>query len=115
MRRLLEPAVRSFLEDVLDPESRGGLDPVAFAGATEDMLDRIAIMPRWLGVGMAALTLTLDTAGGPHHTLPKERRARRVAAWKRSPIGPLRTFVDFYEKMGTFTYYSRLEHAGAHR
>lgn len=109
VNELLRPAVAALLEDVLDPEGRG-LDPGCLHGATDDMLRRIAIMPRWLGVGMAALTLAYDASGGPHHRQPRDRRARRTDRWRRAP-GPLKNLVDFYDKMGTFTYYTRVEAA----
>ena len=38
-------------------------------------------------------------------------RQRCLDSWKRSPIGLLRSFTQFYEKMGTFVYYSHVEEA----
>jgi len=31
--------------------------------------------------------------------------------WRTSPIGPMRDFVLFFEKMGIFIYFSHLEEA----
>ena len=114
MPSLLEPAVAALLDDVLDPEGRG-LDPECFVGATGDLVRLIHGMPRWLGVGFATLTVAYDLSGGPHHRRDKARRARRTERWRHAP-GPLRNLVDFYDKMGTFTYYSRVEerHADPH-
>ena len=109
MRHVLEPAVTALLEDVLDPHGQGNLDPVAFAAAVQDLLVKLAGMPRYLGVGMKGLTVMFDLAGGPHHRRPVRDRAKRLDRWRRAPIGTLRTFVDFYEKMGTFAYYTHIE------
>lgn len=106
---LPDPAIVStLLEDLLDPEGRG-LDPGFLAGATSDMLARVRIMPRYMGTGIVALTLLFGLGG--YTRMPKAKRVRRIERWRRSPVSPLRDFVEFYEKMGTFVYYSRMEHA----
>ena len=61
-----------------------------------------------------AFTLFFDMAGvshgghRTHHLDPAQRRAL-LDQWKTAPLGPLRDFVAFYEKMGVFIYYSLLE------
>jgi len=100
---VLTPIVRVLLEDLLDPESHG-LDAGCLAGATQDMVQRMVLMPRYMGVGIAAMTLAL----GPLTRLPKARRVARWDSFRGRPL--VGDFVEFYEKMGTFTYYTRVEH-----
>ncbi len=98
------------LRDLLDPEGRG-LDAVLLAGATQDMQARVAGMPRYLGAGIKALSLVFAATGYPRW--PLARRLGFIRAWRSSPLSPMRDFVEFYEKMGTFVYWSRVEHAAA--
>lgn len=109
MKSALETAVAALLEDLLDPDGTGGLDAAAFAAAVQDLLGKLAGMPRYLGVGMVGVTLCFDAVGGPHHRRPVRSRSSRLHRWRRSPIGGMRSFVDFYEKMGTFAYYAHFE------
>ena len=104
---MLTATIRALLEDVLDPLERG-LDAGCLHGAVQDMEGRIRGMPRYMGVGIAAVTVLVGLSG-----YPRWSRARRLSALDRlrsGPVGPLRDFVEFYEKMGTFTYFSRVEH-----
>lgn len=98
---MLEGPVRNILVEVLDPAG-AGLDPACLDGATADMLDRIRIMPRYMGTGITCLTMAYGATGS------------RIDTWRRSRIGPLRDFVEFYEKMGTFVYYSHVEKRMTH-
>ncbi len=99
--------VNTLLDDLLDPDGRG-LDPRILAGATRDMQGRTRIMPRYLGTGIRALTLVF---GAGYVRLPKQRRVARIERWRTSPLSPMRDWVDFFEKMGTFAYYTNVEHA----
>ncbi len=96
------------LEDLLDPTSRG-LDAACLAGATQDMKGRVRIMPRYMGGGMTALTV-LFVANG-YTRRPKEERVAQIERWRTSRVSLQRDFVEFWEKMGTFTYWSRVEKA----
>lgn len=107
-----DTVVSTLLEDLLDPDGRG-LDPTHLAGAVGDMKARLLGMPRYMGAGMIGLT-TLFTGGPAYVALPKARRVARVETWRRSRISLRRDFVEFWEKMGTFTYYSRVEKAHSH-
>ncbi len=99
--------VTTILEDVLDPEGAGTLDPVCLAGATRDMFGRIRGMPRYMGGGIVVLTRLY---GVRYAHQPRDRRLARLDAWRGSPVSFCRDFVEFWEKMGTFVYYSNLEH-----
>ena len=100
--------VLTLLSDLLDPDGHG-LDATHLAGAAQDMKGRIKCMPRYMGIGMAALTGLF--VGSGYVGLPKAWRVRRIARWRGSPISLQRSFVEFWEKMGTFTYWSRVEKA----
>ena len=43
---------------------------------------------------------------------PLAARRRQLAWMKSAPVGLLRDFAMFYEKMGSFVFYSILEEAG---
>ena len=100
--------VKTLIDDLLDPDGRG-LDATHLAGATQDMKGRVRSMPRYLGMGMTALTALFASTG--YLGLPKHLRVKRLARWRTSVISLRRDFVEFWEKMGTFTYYSRVEKA----
>ncbi|MDP2314269.1 MAG: hypothetical protein Q8P41_15310 [Pseudomonadota bacterium] len=104
----VDAAVSTLLEDLLDPHGRG-LDAAFLAGATQDMKGRVAQMPKHLGAGMAVLTALF--VGSGYMLLPKRMRVARLDRWRRSPFAVQRDFVEFWEKMATFTYFSRVEHA----
>lgn len=108
-----DDVVSTLLADLLDPDGHG-LDAELLAGAVQDMKGRLKCMPRYMGIGMLGLTAVF--AGSGYVGLAKERRLRRIARWRASPISLQRSFVEFWEKMGTFTYWSRVEKArhGAH-
>lgn len=104
-----DAVVSTLLADLLDPDGRG-LDATHLAGAVDDMKARVRGMPRYMGTGMVALTTLFASTG----FVARDRTARvkRIERWRRSPISFQRDFVEFWEKMGTFTYYSRVEKAG---
>ena len=104
----VDAVISLLLEDLLDPSGRG-LDAACLAGATQDMKGRVRGMPRYMGGGMAALTV-LFVANG-YTRRPKEKRVAQIEQWRTSPVSLQRDFVEFWEKMGTFTYWSRVEKA----
>ncbi|MES2644417.1 MAG: hypothetical protein V4850_33330 [Myxococcota bacterium] len=104
----VDAAVSTLIDDLLDPHGEG-LDPTFLAGATQDMKGRVRGMPTYMGAGMAALTVLFVASG--YTRLPKARRVARIESWRRSPISLQRDFVEFWEKMSTFTYFSRVEKA----
>jgi hypothetical protein len=110
------PVVSGLTEAVIAAEvgrsDLAGLPHVARTG--EILLKRITQMPPHLSVGMLTLVLAFDRycrarAGSGVVGLDNPARQELLARWKSSPIGPLRQFVQFYEKMGTFVYYSCVE------
>lgn len=109
VRAVLAPTVRSLLVDVLDPHG-DGLDSGCLEAATVGMVGRIEAMPRYLGLGMTALTIVFELTGPGHSQRDPQERVERVARWRTSRVGPCRDFVEFYEKMGTFVYFTQVEH-----
>ncbi len=103
-----DAVVSTLIQDLVDPEGHG-LDRAHLAGAVADMKARLRYMPRYMGAGMVALTTLFAGVGYPG--LPRERRVARIERWRRGPVPLQRDFVEFWEKMGTFTYYSRVEKA----
>ncbi len=71
-------------------------------------------MPRFLGLGIAILTLAFDWWG----VLWKGRRFRKqdlesqriqLEQWERSFLGPCRDLIEFYALLVRFIYYSQPE------
>ena len=103
--------IRALLSDVLDPTDLG-LDSGCLQGASADMEDCIRAMPRYMGAGIAGVTFTAGVIGYPMWN--RERRLRWLGRLRGGRVGPLRDWVEFFEKMGTFTYFSRLENLGSY-
>ncbi len=107
-----QPAVAGIVEAVIAAElRRDNLQGVPHIDATaHDVLGKIAAMPPHLSAGMLGLVLLFE-----HHTgrrasaMSLPERQALLAKWRQSPIGPLRQLVQFYEKMGTFIFYSHVE------
>lgn len=117
----LEPVVRSLVETVVSSElGTDNLDGVEHIGeTTEVLLHKVLHMPRHLSLGMQGMTLVFDAAGAlsggaPFHKKPLAARRRQLGFMKRAPVGLLRDFAAFYEKMGSFVYYSIIEESGLH-
>lgn len=72
---------------------------------------RLLGMPRHFAAGMVALTLAFE-AVGPFSELPLDRRRRRLARLRSLPLGPLKNFTTFYDKMAPFIFWSVLEESG---
>lgn len=116
LSRRAAPVVSGLAEAVIAAEvgqtDLTGHPHVAQTGSI--LLKRITQMPPHLSVGMLVLVLSFDRycrarAGSGVAGLDNRRRQEMLGRWKVSPVGPLRQFVQFYEKMGTFVYYSCLE------
>lgn len=74
-------------------------------------------MPRYMGLGLAGLTMIFDslavsTSGRRFHQLDEGAQDRLLSRWRQAPGG--RDMVDFYEKMGTFVFYSLVEEERGH-
>lgn len=123
-RRALRPAVVPVVESLVDTvlctelgrEELG--EEVRFVPETRDMLVyKLEHMPEFFGLGMFGVTLAFDaygaarSGGTPFRRLPLTERRARLDEWKASPVGLFRSFTQFYEKMGSFVYYSFIEEA----
>ena len=116
LTRRASPTVSGLVEAVIAAEvGRAEVSDLPHVTETgEILLARITQMPPHLSLGMLTLVLSFDRycrtrAGKRVADLSIQDRQRMLTAWKNAPIGPLRQFVQFYEKMGTFVYYSCLE------
>ncbi len=119
VRRSLWPLMRVIVDTVLRGEVEGEPDPVLVDDTTRLLSEKLVAMPRYLGIGMVGATWTfnqwaISTAGRPFDRLPPEGRRLALARWQTSRFGLMRSFTDFYGKMGIFLYYSLLEERGVH-
>jgi hypothetical protein len=79
--------------------------------ASKVMQEKVGLMPRFLAWPMMGATLAFDlygfaVGGRPFHSLPSDARRRQIRQWREAPISFCQDFLDFYEKMGTFVYFS---------
>ena len=114
-RSAIEPTVRSILDTLIcrELETESASSEPFFEETVEGMLEKLFGMPQYLALGMVGLTLVFDRygtlSGGRFSSLSLDQRHAQLRKWKFSPVGPMRDFVAFYEKMGTFVYYSHVE------
>ncbi|MDQ7821172.1 MAG: hypothetical protein RDV48_00120 [Candidatus Eremiobacteraeota bacterium] len=78
------------------------------------IMKRLVMMPHFLGYPMMMATVFFDAAGfffavKPFHSQSLARRTRQIRKWRSFPVSFFGNFVDFYEKMSTFVYFSYLE------
>ncbi len=78
------------------------------------MVDRVAAMPWLMAWGIVGLTFLFELGvwgrrGRRFSSLSGERRAGHVHAWRESSIGLCRDWVEFYERMLSFLWYSEPE------
>jgi hypothetical protein len=116
LQRGADPVIGEIVGCVVAAEVGGAaeIDPAAIGPAVEVMRNKVRSMPPHLGAGMVLFTHVFDayglvTGGRPFHSLSEEERRQQLSAWRESPIGFCRDFVDFYEKMGIFSYWSVVE------
>lgn len=106
------------------PVVRGLVDAVLLDGPAEDAADlqrldqtatvldhKIRAMPRFMALGMAVLLWVFDwygllRAGRRFRSQTLDCQQMRVGEWARAPIGPMRDFVEFFRRMGTFVWFS---------
>jgi hypothetical protein len=106
------PVIRGLVEAVL-------LEQPAEAGAVAERLDQTAVildqkiraMPRFMALGMAVLLWVFDwygllRGGRRFRSQALEARRKRVGEWAGAPLGPMRDFVEFFRRMGTFVWFS---------
>ena len=106
------PVVRGLVEaGLLEQEADDGVVR-ARVEQTSAVLDRkIRAMPRFMALGMAVLLWVFDwygvlRSGRRFRAQPHAARCLRVGEWAASPIGPMRDFVEFFRRMGTFVWFS---------
>jgi len=106
------PVVRGLVEAVLLEETAEDGKVSERLDATATVLDRkIRCMPRFMALGMAVLLWAFDwygllRAGRRFRAQGLAARQRRVQEWARSPVGPMRDFIEFFRRMGTFVWFS---------
>ena len=118
LRPIVLPSMAHIVDTVLCTQ-RGvdALEGQPFVDETRDMLwTKLEAMPELFGVGMMGMTLAFSAYAGARggRSLAAQDLAQRQARldeWRSSPVGLLRSFTQFYEKMGTFVYYSHVEEA----
>jgi hypothetical protein len=108
------PVVRALVACfVVHPDQEEALGPELDTTTTE-VVRKVSAMPRYMSLGMHLLTVVFDwwgllTAGRRFRALPRAQRERQVRVWQGSPLGLMRDTVEFYEKMGTFVFWSGRE------
>jgi len=111
----LQRVISSLVLTVVN-EAKGPSEPLSEPSlnrAVEVMQNRLFMMPRFLGLPMVMATILFEFFGilvGARlfHNLPQSRRQRQLRIWRNSPVSLFGNFVDFYEKMGVFAYFSDL-------
>jgi hypothetical protein len=113
--------VGALVEAVVRPPAGAAraVDEASLARTQQVMLRRLRMMPRYLGIPMMLLTVLFDAwgilrRGRPFHAQTLEERRAQMAAWRAAPFNLARSFVDFYDRMASFIYFSDLEEKAAH-
>jgi hypothetical protein len=121
LRRSAAPTVEALAQaviaDQLGRDDVRGEPFVAETGAT--LLHKLASMPAYLSIGMLGTAVVFERSsllrgGRAFSQMDQAARAAKLRRWRRAPIGVLRDFVAFYEKLGVFVYYSHEEDALGH-
>jgi len=111
----LQKVISSLVLTVVS-EAKGPSEPLSEPSlnrAVEVMQNRLYLMPRFLGLPMVCATILFEFFGilvGARlfHNLSQSRRQKQLRIWRNAPISLFGNFVDFYEKMGVFAYFSDL-------
>ncbi|MEQ9379368.1 MAG: hypothetical protein RJP95_00780 [Pirellulales bacterium] len=80
----------------------------------EFVTGQVAHMPGFLRLPMVVLTFAFDYWGvlrrGRRFSRQSfENRHRQIASWRGSRVGPCRDFVEFYESLTVFGWYSEID------
>lgn len=108
------PVVKALIACFVVPPGEEPAYAAELDGITTEVVRKVSAMPRYMGLGMQLLTVVFDLWGLFHggrrfRNLPRANRERQVALWRRAPLGLMRDTVEFYEKMGTFVFWSSRE------
>ncbi len=116
LRARLSPVIRAIAEaEVAEELDRDRLDDVPLLPETAVVLEhRLLGMPKHFAAGMVALTLVFDrstraTDGATFTQLSLAKRRKALARIRALPLGPLKNFTTFYDKMAPFIFWSALE------
>ena len=111
----LEPVIAPLLRAILQRElgDEATLDEQMLCRTVKSMMDKVSEMPRFMGVGIAALTVVFDAdgirfGGSRFRSNPPAVQQAQAAAWRASTGPLLPDFMDFYGKMGVFVYWSHV-------
>ncbi|RME26287.1 MAG: hypothetical protein D6798_07005 [Deltaproteobacteria bacterium] len=110
LKEHLRPTVAQLVRDVVADEHDGER---FVDDATEVLLRRIGGMAPHLSAGMTVLTLGFEAWSAVRGGVPYTRQAAadrraRLEEWRRLP-GPLASWAQFYDKMGTFAFWAVVE------
>lgn len=118
LKPLVFPTIQALARSVVALEvGADRIDATPFLDETaEGLFRKMVLMPPHLGAGMIGLTLgfaghSVGAGGKPFAQLPLDRQREILDGWKYSRISLTRDFVQFYEKMGVFIWYSLVEEA----
>ena len=106
------PVVRGLVEAVLLEGAAENEAEKSRLDETADVLEhKIRAMPRFMALGMAVLWSVFDwygvlRSGRRFRSQALDSQQMRVSEWARAPIGPMRDFVEFFRRMGTFVWFS---------
>ena len=78
------------------------------------MTGKVRNMPRHLSLAMSMLTMLFDChgvirRGARFVSQSSESQQRQIQQWRSSRIATLREFIQFYEKLLAFIYYSLID------
>jgi hypothetical protein len=81
---------------------------------SERMTGKVKNMPRHLALAMSMVTILFDwygviRRGARFVSQSSESQQRQIQQWRNSPIVTLREFIQFYEKLLAFIYYSLID------
>lgn len=112
----LTPVLQPLLHTIVSAELGEGaaMDAAVLARTVQTMQGKLLQMPRYMGMGIAALTLVFDRDGrrfgpGRFRDNPPAARRAQAQAWRNSRLPLMRDFMDFFGKMGIFVYWSHHE------
>ena len=113
---ILTPSVRGIVDAVVGEAigSSGKIDEEVARITTARMIERLSLMPRFLGVPMGSVAVVFDAvgiafAGKRFRNQNAHDRRRQMEIWRKIPIGVFGDFLDFWQTMGVFVYFSTLE------
>jgi len=93
-------------------EGESEVDQKSINATSSILLEKILLMPRYLGIPMLFLTILFDWYGGINSGKRFQNQTylqknSQVNQWERSPVGFCRDFIQFYVRLTLFIYYSQ--------